>query len=611
MSLLDLRLLLHILLILVQLTPDDFAKHRDRSEVFDGRGVPYAEAKRLSLQSYSSTSSATTREGLVWELASILFDDLDVDNSSSVPISHILDFNHRIRKDRLSSFWARICQDQALATVASATTAEERAIAYLSVNKVAEACDALVDGKDYRLATIVAQIGGDPMIHDGMRNQLEQWRKLDALSEMTDPIRTLYELAAGNTCVCEGVASKRIVDRVETFTISDRFNLDWKRSFGLRLWYAIQTDEPIEAAVKKFATDLQEVEPKKPVPCFNEEGVLLPGRDDHPDEREDVRWGLLKLFAESQDGANTTRLADVVMPPNATGNPMDSRFSFELYQALSARFPAHSDPTRADQLTWDFAVELEASNHWHWAIFTVLHLSGPIQRQKALQDLLARHASKIEESDSEQFRTLTETFKIPEAWIWDAKAIYARSVQQDHVKEVDYLLRGKNWDEAHKTLCRIVAPQAIIEEDYDTLFGLLKNFGRRDMVADWNMGGQVYEDYVRLMKGLAGRERQVVLKRLVGSLAALVQDRPGKLGFAEMVAVQEMSAVVGKTVLADKEKVSLEVHHICFGGFLTLRQTADGFRILRLPLTGDKHIQHTMNLSLDYYQALMATGSKD
>lgn len=599
MSLSDLPLLLlFILLILVQPTPDHFSKYRDRSEVFDSRGVPYAEVKRLSFRSYSSTSSTTTHEGLVWELASILFDDLDIDSNSSVPISHILDFNHRIRKDRLSTFWARICQDQALATVASATTAEERAIAYLSMNKVAEACDALVDGKDYRLATIVAQIGGDPVIHDGMRNQLEQWRKLDALSEMTDPIRALYELAAGNTCVCEGVASKRIVDRVETFIISDRFNLDWKRSFGLRLWYAIQTDEPIEAAVKKFATDLQEVESKKPVPSFRAEAVSIPWRDDHADAREDVLWGLLKLYAESQDGTNTTRLADVVMPPNATGNPMDSRFSFELYQALSTRFPAHSDPTRADQLTWDFAVQLEASKHWHGAILVILHLSGPTQRRKALEDLLARHASDIEESDVEQFRTLTEIFKIPEAWIWDAKAVYARAVQQDHVKEVDYLLRGRNWDEAHKTLCRIVAPHAIIEEDYDTLSGLLESFRRRDMVADWNMGGQVYEDYVRLMKGLQGRERQVVLKRLVGSLAALVQDRPGKLGFAEMVAVQEMGAVVGRTILADKEKVSLEAHRSWFGSFTDVE--ADGGWVSRFTLTSNRGQAHTAHDGFEF-----------
>ncbi|MCJ1249171.1 hypothetical protein MMC30_006394 [Trapelia coarctata] len=575
------------------LAQDHFAKQRVSSEVFEGRGVPYAEAKRLPFRSKPSTSFATSHEELVWELASILFDDLDIDGNASIPDSHAMDFNHRIRKDRLSVFWAHICQDKALAAVASATTAEERAIAYLSMNKVAEACDALVDGKDYRLATIIAQIGGDPVIHEGMSSQLEQWRQMNALSEMTDPIRALYELAAGNTCTCMGVSGGRIVDRVEALLISQRFNLDWKRAFGLRLWYGIKTAEPIEAAVKKFAKDLKGLESKKPLPWFIEEGVSLPWRDEHANEREDVLWGILKLYAESQDGTNTTRLADVIMPPNAAGNPMDSRFSFELYQALSTRFPAHSDPTRADQLSWDFAVQLEAGEQWHWAIFVILHLSGPQQRQKALQDLLARHAPKIEESNAGQMRLLTEVFKIPEAWIWDAKAVYARAVQQNHVKEVDFLLRGKNWDEAHKTLCRIVAPQAIIEEDYDTLFGLLENFGRRDKVADWNLGGQVYQDYVHLMKGLTGRERQVVLKRLAGSLAALVQDRPGRLGFAEMVAVQEMSAVVGKTVLADKEN------------------TADGFRVLRLPLTGDKHLQHTMDLSLNYYQALMANGSKD
>ena len=490
----------------------------------------------------------------MWELASILFDDHDTDEAFGVPEHKMSDYEHRIRKDRLSLFWGRMCEAKGFAAVSAAPTAEERAIAYLSMHRVAEACDALVEGKDFRLATLVAQVGGDSIMHEDMTIQIDAWRSLKHLSEMTDPIRALYELLAGNTCVCQGNRGS-VEDQAKTFVMTERFNLDWKRSFGLRLWYAIKEEDPIEVAIKKYAADLGTKEITLPVPWFVEEGTTLPWSDERHKTRQDLLWGILKLYAESKDGNTTMKLAEVVMPQNASGNPIDARLSFELYHALSTRLPDHVDLVRADQLAWDFAMQLETVGEWKWAIFALLHLSDSQQRQKALQDLLAHHAADIDETAGETFQLLTATFKIPEAWIWTAKALYARSIQEDHVREVDYLLRAKCWNEAHKTLCRVVAPQAIIEESHATLLQLLENFGGKDKVSEWPVGGQVYEDYVRLVKGLKGRERHAVTQRLLHALPNLVQDRPGKLGFIEMVAVQEMSAVVGRALVADKDKV--------------------------------------------------------
>jgi len=187
-------------------------------------------------------------------------------------------------------------------------------------------------------------------------------------------------------------------------------------------------------------------------------------------------------------------------------------------------------------------------------------------------------------------KSFFDEFKIPEAWLWEAKALFARSVQQDHVKEVEYLLRAKNWDEAHKTLCQVVAPQAIVEQNYTTLQQLLSNFVEKDQIRGWNLGGQIYEDYVSLMKGPLGTGKNAVVKRLLRTLPAMVHDRPGKVGFVERVAIEEMSAVVGKTVLDDKENSS------------------ERSRVLRLPLAENMHLKHTVDLSLQYYKMLMAAG---
>jgi len=61
-------------------------------------------------------------------------------------------------------------------------------------------------------------------------------------------------------------------DRASTFSMSERFDLDWFQAFGLRLWYSIADDEPIEDAVFKFHHDLiHENEPAFPTPWRMEE----------------------------------------------------------------------------------------------------------------------------------------------------------------------------------------------------------------------------------------------------------------------------------------------------------------------------------------------------
>ena len=524
------------------------------------RGVPYAEVLPIPFKELAvSVHNKGDREHSVWELAAILFDDskFEVSKDSSIDQE---EFNRRVRKDDLILMWHTICQASALKAVGKARSAEERAIAHLSANNVVEACDELVKGQDYRLAILLAQVGSDQMIRDDMATQINQWRDLNVLSEFTESIRALYGLLAGQTCVCEGKKGP-LEDRAKTFVISEHFNMDWKRAFGLRLWYAILPEEPIEAAVKNYASDLETHERQQPLPWFLEEQAPSLWKDPNADQREDILWGLLKLYAASQGSLPTPPLASIVSPHNTNGNPLDCRLSFQLYHALASRFPGAADPAKGDQLALTFSAQLDSAGEWIWAIFILLHISSPEQRQSSIQTLLTLHAADIADADDPAFQTLSAEFKIPDSWIWEAKALHARSVTQNHVHEVEFLLRAQNWEGAHQTLCRVVAPRAIIERDYDGLKGLLDAFSDgSDFVGDWDLGGGVYEDFISLMtddgnKG-SGQDsakakearRTTVLKRLLGSLPVMVQERVGRAGLEEVVAVQEMSEYVARAV---------------------------------------------------------------
>lgn len=507
----------------------------------------------------ANVDNKDNREHSVWELAAILFDDVRSDVISKISSIDQEAFNQRVRKDDLILMWQRICQASATKAVAEAPNAEQRAIAHLSANNVVEACDELVTGQDYRLAVLMAQIGNDRIIREDMATQVNHWRDLNVLSEFTEPIRALYGLLAGNTCVCEGKKGP-LEDRAKTFVISEHFHMDWKRAFGLRLWYAILPDDPIEQAVKTYADDLETHERRKPLPWFLEEQTPSAWNDPSADQREDILWGLLKLYAASQDALPTPPIASIVSPHNTVGNPLDCRLAFQLHHALAPRFPHATDSAKSDQLALDFSTQLESAGEWVWAIFVLLHLSSRKQRQSCIQTILTLHASDMADADP-AFHILTEEFKIPGSWIWEAKALHARSVTQNHVHEVEFLLRAQNWEEAHQTLCHVVAPRAVIERDYDVLKGLLDTFGdRNEIIGDWELGGGVYQDFVALVMDdwkIGSRQdpakakdagRTKVLTRLLGSLPGMVQERVGRAGLEEVVAVQEMSEYVARAI---------------------------------------------------------------
>ena len=524
--------------------------------------MPFAEAQKISFQDLArSVLRKSDPELTLWEVASILFDELEPETSIGEPAIELANFQNRIRKDRLIRKWETICKPLAGNAIATAPSAEEKAIAQLSVHNVAEACDELIKGKDFRLATLTAQIGGDHIIHEEMRRQIKEWRDLNVLAEMTDPIRALYELLSGNACFCEGKKGP-LEDRAKSFVISERFNLDWKRAFGLRLWYAIRAEESIEAAIQKYADDLNGHETQKPITSFHGDQAAAIWSDPTAEQREDVIWGLLKLFAASMESSPIPSIISIVSPHNITGNPIDYRLSFQLYQALVQRFPLTSeDKLAADHITLDFATQLDSAGEWLWSAFVLLHLSDPDQRQRSLRTLLAQHASEIPDIEKPEFHALSDELKIPPEWIWEAKALHARSVTQDHGLEVQYLLQAQNWDEAHHTLCRIVAPKAVIEHDYESLARLLKEFEEGKVhIGNWTLGGQIYEDFISLLGAKENPGRKVgYLKRLMGGLRGMVQENEDAEN-EEKAAIAEISRVVAREVamLGREKKEGME-----------------------------------------------------
>ncbi|KAI9373807.1 nuclear protein 96-domain-containing protein [Aspergillus egyptiacus] len=583
---------------------------RRQSTITRVDGIPFARLGPVDFEQFSKAlqSVQSDQERVIWQLANVLFnDDIEDDISAGVPPQLRPKYLHRIKKDRLSRLWEGIVRERNAHALGKANSPEERAIHLLCSHRVEEACSVLMSSQNFHLATLVSQIGRDPTMCRDMAQQIDMWRQHNVYSEMIEPIRALYELLAGNALRSEGKSGGALEDRASTFTFSERFELDWYQAFGLRLWYGISDDEPLEVAVSKFAEDLESgQEPAFPLPPHQDKDRGLWHTSTDTLGHESPLWVLLKAYASTLGAAKSPIVSEItlpasLLPESVTGDRLSNRLSFQLCQVLAAALGRHERLTvnvsQMDQLVWDYAWELAACGNLDQTLFVLLHLSRATERERALKEVLARFAPQLPEpitpegSPSANWHQLTQDLQLSENWIWMCKALYARDIGDD-AREVDCLVRGKNWNDAHATFCRIVGPTAVIEHDYSTLETLLAGFGEAPerKVRGWASGGRVYEDFLRLAT-VRGRDPQR-LNRLVEALVTIGETLGGSgmEGLEERVAFKEMSRIVaGWTAQEDAKAIDMS-------------------RVLRLPLTGDGRLVQTAEMSRRYYNVVMAGG---
>ncbi|KAI1373558.1 nuclear protein 96-domain-containing protein [Hypoxylon crocopeplum] len=543
---------------------------------------------RTTLKDFSVGSnvknSAEEHERLVWELASVLFDSIKI----PADLQNDPDALEKLRRENLSRFWERMVEEQTTKSTAMAGSSEEKALASLSGHRIAEACKHLLDGKNFRLATLISLIGSNDTVKKDVREQMKEWQEANVLSEFSQPIRALYEMLSGNVCACEGTKGA-LENRTESFLISERFGLNWQQAFGLRLWYAISTEDNIADAVEKYREDVEQDRELPPTTWFIEHGIKGIWNDPNQDQREDLLWGLLQLYSDNQ-----VDLEAILRPENSQLSPLDYRLCWQLGQALSSTGRVSFGKNaieKADTCSLSFAAQLTNEGSWLEATFVLLHLTDPDARSKAIQDHLCRHAGLIGNEDSSSFKKLATDFKIPRQWIWHAKALFMRSVKKDPTAEVQCLLRAESWADAHRTFVKEVAPVAIIERDYDALADLLQQFeGHHSQVNDWNVGGEVYKAFLQLMgcQRRAEAPPPILVNALLEGLPAMRGNTP-EAGIIEYAALTDMAAEVAK-VVAGMAKAGEMEHE----------------RILHLPLTEDVLLKHSRDLAWSHYSTVMA-----
>jgi nuclear pore complex protein Nup98-Nup96 len=470
-------------------------------------------------------------EADLWRLGQALFDEIEdlmlPDDATSEMVNHITEIR---RRDRVETWLEEVIKgdvEENLREVASKATTDSsarRIFTLLSGHQIERACEAAVDLRDLRLATLLAQAGGDDEFREDIYLQLAKWREYRVDAHIAVAYRRVYELLCGNVGLSEGVAPGDKVDAAEEFHVGDK--LDWKRTFGLNLWYGT-FHSPLATSVKRYQSSVVEdsrVSP--PVPSYIE--TRIKGLDAETMWKNDFEPPTDPLFEFLKLYSNPTHsLEETLWPRNFGPSPLDYRLPWHLYILFSRVLRKRDfedrvevgdeeengvkgNSVRADLLTISYATQLELAGTWEWAAFVLLHLELPEGRAQAIRDLLARN---VEFLDEEHFSFLTITLKIPPRWIYSAqvcpfpraycKILFQRklmlfSVVQairakyngDVFAEYKMLLAADEQGAAHNIVVTELAPEAIIRSDMGLLRRLLDPFNPRE-VAEWESGGKV------------------------------------------------------------------------------------------------------------------------
>ncbi|RKP25440.1 nuclear protein 96-domain-containing protein [Syncephalis pseudoplumigaleata] len=488
------------------------------------------------------TSVITKQEQLIWTLGQVLFDPIDLGDGTTAAanadsISSKQPYQNRIyqlkRKKALIHWLETAVESTTLAHVQRHLVEgnDTGAIfAFLTGLQVDKACELAIQQRDYRLATLLPQLGGDADFRADMDEQLKRWRDYDFEGKMSLDHRRIYELLRGNVGISapsetepvqEGEMGATRVQPRRAPPLNIVEGLDWRRVFGMHLIYDIYDDMPIVDAVMRYdaacagqhnngdgsgtrlAIDRTSVfYVAEPLPWYRSVTSIAPQQHVLAPSQKDILYHLLKIYVDP-----AYALEDALLPASYSPALADYRLSWQLHCVLTHVHELRDFVDRhdsgasltANQLCQSLALQLEQLDLWEWSIYVLLFITDDYSRAKALYDMLARHvtltancSATVPLSQQEQF--VVEQLHIPKAWVYRAKALRAKQ-QHDHLAEVNCWIEANEHRLAHQLTVQHLAPSYIIQGDHTALQELLLRMDQ-EQIENWSQGGGIYMTYI-------------------------------------------------------------------------------------------------------------------
>lgn len=358
--------------------PVDLLQHLlSNTEILQGSDdeAPYALPKKeLTFSSFSTLFGSQDRTHIasVFRLGHALFDPLDLHLGANVPPSIRTRVLSLRRADALSSWLTRVVSTSVDQDIKSITSADPAGIAFslLTGHQVEKAVDVLVDGGDIRLASIISQLPGDPEFRADIQEQLQIWRDEKVDAHMSQAIRKLYALAAGEVEFLEGSSRKEDVNIAK--------GLDWLRLFGLQLWYSSLLDTPLNETFDLFEQTVNELKDavSYPRPWYSKSSSTK-------SEIKDGLFNLLKLALSP-----SMNLESTLTPLSFSPNPCDYRLPWLLYIILSRclRLRDFTDRQIYDAMDSNSGTSQELESYSQTANAMTVQFASQLQQEGLIQE---------------------------------------------------------------------------------------------------------------------------------------------------------------------------------------------------------------------------------
>nr|CAD7426062.1 unnamed protein product [Timema monikensis] len=437
-----------------------------------------------------------------WELCVALWGSLPELEEYSDNKHHTTNVRRNALSQWLEGVLSALVKEEAATTLnrPNADRAQDEAhipavLSQLSGNLILDACNLLQDSSDFNAAILVAQSAGSWLPRQHMEQQLINWSEVSADKFMSPERLQMFSLVAGVPLFSSAHG-----------TINVCKDLDWKRAFGVHLWYMCSQASSITDALLKYEKAFDSPESSNryahpPDPLYFEGDGLQPETSSGR-AVWDLCFHLLKLYS-----SRSHPLDQLLNPATHTSDPLDYRLCWFLFQVLTALGYTHLSDYSAALLHTSFASQLEGLGLWHWAVFVLLHLKNQPSRQAAVQDMIDRH---VELSEDQEYREkeefLVEKLNIPSAWIHRAKATLAL-VHNRYKDAAWYMINAGLWKESHQIIMKHIAADAIANENYKYLEDLLAALvptERSGTIAGWSSTGQLLWDFLQVLKEMEG-----------------------------------------------------------------------------------------------------------
>ncbi|XP_070502956.1 nuclear pore complex protein Nup98-Nup96 [Chironomus tepperi] len=438
----------------------------------------------------------------VWSLMESLWGHVEDINMEAQDHTSIM-----VRRDLLSSWCENVVTDND--ALKSNQDYLDRLINLIMCHKVNDACDLAFENNDINLSMLIAQASGSISCKQLIQHQLSCWRQVEA-DEFIDERRLKILMIIAGIPAMEGPNNT-------TLNVFEDYN--WLKCLALQLWYISSCVSSVTDSILAYEQNSlnEDANVALPVPSY------CKPEDSMNCKFYDIRFHLMKLYSQRSHS-----LEVLLNPANYSKDLMDYRLSFFVLQILETLGYHHISESCRLKILTSFADQLETNGLWEWSIFVMLHISEQNYREKAIHQLLYRYIKIDDELNSEysaKEKFILEDLGISEKWIFWAKSIRARSLN-NHQVELKYLLKAKQWSQAHDVLMKHIAPDLFINDQIDYLKSLLKQFENTTEIQHWKVQGQILLNFIELNESFTSLNNAVNINedQFLQQLSPLLSD---------------------------------------------------------------------------------------